>query len=97
MGQAAAKPTRQVGIREMKAQLSRLVREVKQGATVVVTEHGRPVARLVPEPVSVEERMQALCASGLVQWSGRRLGKASPPVPLAGKRGVAELLVEDRG
>jgi len=44
--------TLQVNLREAKAQLSRLADAAHQGATVVLTKHGRPWARLVlSEPV----------------------------------------------
>ncbi len=40
-----------VGIFEAKAQLSQLIDRVVQGEEVLVTRHGKPVARLVsPEP-----------------------------------------------
>lgn len=39
----------EVGIRELKARASELVRRVAQhGEEVVITKHGRPVARIVP-------------------------------------------------
>ena len=47
---------RKVGIRELKSKLSECVRDVKMGATIVVTEHGRSVARIVPEARSLDER-----------------------------------------
>ena len=37
-----------VGIREFKARLSEYVAQVSNGGEVVVTDRGRPVARLVP-------------------------------------------------
>ena len=37
-----------VGIYEAKTQLPRLIDEVVEGGTVVITRHGKPVARLVP-------------------------------------------------
>jgi len=37
-----------VGIRELRQNLSRYLDRVKAGETLVVTEHGREVARLVP-------------------------------------------------
>lgn len=43
----AVKNTIIVGMHEAKSQLSRLVREVQDGAEVIVTNAGRPVARLV--------------------------------------------------
>lgn len=88
---------RTVGIRELKSRLSECVRAVKQGATIVVTEHGRPVARMVPENRSLAERLAALTAAGTILWSGRRVGRARPAARARGKRTVADLLVENRG
>lgn len=87
----------QVGIRELKARLSECVRDVKRGATIVVTEHGRRVARLVPEVGSIDERLTTLKDSGSILWSGRRLGRREPAVRSKKRTTVAELLVEDRG
>ena len=89
---------RRVGIRELKATLSECVREVRAGRAIVVTEHGRPVARLIPEGSSPLERLQALQAAGSVAWSGRRLRAAKPVAPRAGKgkRTVADLVIENR-
>lgn len=36
------------GIREARQQFSKLLDTVKRGREIVITEHGRPVARLVP-------------------------------------------------
>ena len=50
-----------VGIRELKAHLSRYVKEVKDGDEILVSERGRIVARIVPvEPHSEETRFQNL-------------------------------------
>lgn len=88
---------RSVGIRELKSKLSECVREVKKGSTIVVTEHGRRVARLIPEGDSLDERLETLKETGTVLWSGRRLGRAKPGVRLRGKRTVADIVVENRG
>jgi prevent-host-death family protein len=37
-----------VGVRELRQNLSRYLDRVKQGQALVVTEHGREVARLIP-------------------------------------------------
>jgi len=55
---------RRVGIRELKSTLSQCVRDVKMGATIVVTEHGRSVARIVPQGHSLAERLET-CKKGL--------------------------------
>jgi len=39
---------RQAGVREARQNLSDLLDDVKKGREVVITEHGRPVARLAP-------------------------------------------------
>ncbi len=93
--QAASRP-RSVGIRELKSRLSECVREVKRGAVIVVTEHGRPVARIIPETNSVEERMAALVRAGIIQWSGRRFRPAKPGPRVRGNRTVADIVVENR-
>jgi len=87
---------RRVGIRELKTKLSECVREVKRGATIVVTEHGKRVARLVPEAGSLEERIQALASAGSVLWSGRRLRKAKPEARCSQEDTVSHILVENR-
>ena len=85
-----------VGIRELKAKLSEYVRAVKRGSTIIVTDHGRRVARLVPEGVSFEDRLETLRHAGTVVWSGRQLGKTRPDVAARKGRTVADLVVENR-
>jgi prevent-host-death family protein len=87
---------KRVGIRELKSTLSECVREVKSGKTIVVTEHGQPVARLVPEGMSLRDRVEALRRAGAIAWSGRRLRRAKPAGKVRGDRTVAELIVENR-
>jgi prevent-host-death family protein len=40
---------REIQASEAKARLAQLLDEVERGETVVITRHGRPIARLVPE------------------------------------------------
>ncbi len=67
-----------VGIRDLKAQLSEYLRQVKAGETVIITEHGRPIGRIIPEPESFEERVQLLVDSGELLWSGEPLPPFEP-------------------
>ena len=55
---------KRIGIRELKSTLSECVREVKSGRTIVVTEHGQPVARIIPEAISLRVRVEALRNAG---------------------------------
>ncbi len=87
---------RRIGIRELKSTLSQCVRDVKMGASIVVTEHGRRVARLVPEADSFDERLEMLRNTGGIQWNGRRLAATRPTVRVRGKRTVADIVVQNR-
>ncbi len=85
-----------IGIRDLKARLSECVRDVKAGGTVVVTEHGRPVARIIPEPRPIGDRLRAMAKAGEIVWNGDAY---RPEVPLArvkGTRTVSDLIVEER-
>ena len=86
-----------VGIRELKRQLSRYVRQIESGATVIITLRGKPVGRIVPLKPSLEARMQEVLQTGLVAWSGRKLAPIEPVAQTQGDRTVADLLLEDRG
>ena len=88
---------RRIGIRELKARLSECVREVKTGGTIVITERGRPVARIIPDAMPLQERLDVLVRTGAVLWSGKRLRLAKPVVKLRGKRNLSDLVTENRG
>ncbi|MCL4821597.1 MAG: type II toxin-antitoxin system prevent-host-death family antitoxin [Vicinamibacteria bacterium] len=92
----------QAGIRELKDNLSRYVREAEAGQRVAITAHGRVVAELTPPAGRGRprggSRLQALVSAGLAQpptetgdptrgWPSIRLPKGT----------VAALIDADRG
>lgn len=89
-----------VGVRELKAHLSEYLRRVKSGETIVISERGMPIGRLIPEAVSreltVEERMQRLIAAGLLEWNGERLGTFEPVSLDRSDVSVSDLIMEMR-
>jgi prevent-host-death family protein len=85
-----------VGVRELKGQLSRYLRQVKTGATVVITERGTPIGRLVPVASSLEQRLEELRIARQILWSGRRLVPSLPSARLLSSKTVSEILLEDR-
>jgi len=85
-----------VSIRELKSRLSHFLRLARSGETVVITDRGVPVGRLVPIEQGLEERIAALRAARQLQWSGRRLAPRKPAVQIPKGKSVAELIVEDR-
>lgn len=48
-----------IGLRELSHHTSQIVNRVRQGEVIEVTDHGRPVLRLVPirEPENLRERL----------------------------------------
>lgn len=86
-----------VSIRELKSRLSHYLRLTRSGESVVITDRGVPVGRLVPIEPDLEGRIAALRSAGLVQWSGRRLAPRQPTLRLAPGKTAAELIIEDRG
>ncbi len=85
-----------VGVRELKSHLSEYLRQVKAGQTVVITEHGQPVGRIVPATQPLEARLQAMTQAGLLLWSGRKLEPMPPIAQGHGDRTVSDILVEGR-
>ena len=51
---------REVQASEAKTHLPQLLDDVERGETIVITRHGRPIARLVPD----EDRRQAEASGG---------------------------------
>ncbi len=59
-----------VGVRELKLQLSKYLHRVKGGESIVITDRGKPIGRIIPESASLDEKIQQLIDAGLVEWSG---------------------------
>lgn len=85
-----------VGVRELKARLSAYLRRVKRGETLLITEHGQPVGRIMPVNLPLEERMLQLVNAGLAAWDGQKLKPIQPVAENHGDRAVSDLLVEMR-
>lgn len=84
----------EVGVRDLKNNLSRYLDRVQLGEEIVVTEHGRPVARLsaVDHP---SDRLAALIASGAVR-PPRSLQRRRPARRIRPKGSVSDLVAEQR-
>ena len=89
-------PQKTIGIRELKGQLSSHIKEVQEGATLVITDRGKPVARLVPIAAGLAEKVQSMLDSGMASWSGQKPSSGLPRVSVRGSKTLAELLLEDR-
>jgi len=87
MTRIAAPNPKVVGARELKTRLGKYLRAVAGGATLTVTERGRPVARLTPIPhdeVTNDQALEELAALGTVS---RANGEPFPTVRAVRSRG----------
>ena len=87
-----------VGVRELKTRLGSYLRQVRRGATIVVTDRGEPVAELKPFPIKAdpdEAHLAELLALGIVtRKSRKKLGKFEP-IRASGQP-VSETVLEGR-
>lgn len=82
-----------MGIRELRADLSRWVKRARAGEDIVVTDRGTPVARLVG--VDAERKIDRLIREGIVTpaphpWRGPL------PKPIEGVGPLSDIVLEDR-
>jgi prevent-host-death family protein len=86
-----------VGVRELKNQLSSYLERVKAGEEITVTEHGRPIARLISLGGDLDS-MASLVALGVVQpavRTHRRLPKKRVRLQ-DGSTSIAEIVADQR-
>jgi len=85
-----------VGVRELKNQLSRYLKRVQEGEEIVVTDHGRSVAKIVPVTNSALRRgLGPLLREGAVRWAGGKPRGASRRPVMRGSS-LANMAIEDR-
>jgi prevent-host-death family protein len=86
----------EVGVRELKNRLGGYLKRVQAGEEVIVTEHGRTVARLVPAKVSeIQHTLEPLLRDGHIRWAGGKPHGAGKPPKIRG-RSLSALIIEDR-
>jgi prevent-host-death family protein len=84
----------EVGIRELKNGLSGYIDRVRDGEEVIVTDRGRPVARLSSLDAA-SDRLAALVAAGIVRAPARRQ-RHVPKRRIKSKGTVSDLVAEQR-
>lgn len=83
-----------MGIRELRDNLPAAIRQVRAGESIEVTDHGHPVARLVP--IHIRSAYDQLVAEGRIAPAEADLLDFTPlPVP-PGMPTLSEILAEMR-
>jgi prevent-host-death family protein len=94
MSETGSRPAR-VGVRELRQNLSVYLDRVKAGETLEVTEHGHPVAHLVPNPPAPVSVIDRLIAEGRAT-PARGDHRTLPPPPRIPGRPLSEILLAMR-
>jgi prevent-host-death family protein len=84
-----------VGVRELRQNLSRYLERVKAGEELIVTEHGREVARLIPVAAEAYAELAAVGASAPTGRLERVAERLHPPGAPTGTTDA--FLAESRG
>lgn len=84
----------EVGIRELRADLSRWLKQVQKGEEILVTDRGKPVARITA--ADGRSKLEELIAAGVVTPAKRRPAARTMPKPISGTGPVSDLVLEDR-
>ena len=66
---------REIQVSDAKARLPQILDDVERGETVVITRHGQPIARLVPEPPRRQEEIDEAIAT--IRALRTRVGKVT--------------------
>lgn len=89
-----------VGIRDLKAHLSRHLKRVRAGTRLTVTERGRTIATINPvetaEPPVEVEWARRMVAEGRAQWSGGKPQGSACRLALVSGPGLSDAVLEDR-
>jgi len=83
-----------IGVRDLKAGLSGYLRRVRAGQSLVVTDHGEPVAHIIP--IGMPTGLERLLSEGRASWAGAGTGPGMPSARLQGPKTAAEHIIEDR-
>jgi prevent-host-death family protein len=85
-----------VGVRDLKANLSRHLKRVRAGARLLVTDRGRSIATLAPVEAADEAWLHRLVAEGKVRWNGQPSKVPAKGVPQKAGRLASDMVLEDR-
>jgi len=86
-----------IAVRELKANLSRVLLRAQGGEVIEVTSHNKPIARIVGIPPNAGEGLRGLIAGGSLSWSGGKPQLETPADLRTPGTPVSRMVLEDRG
>lgn len=89
--------SKSLGIRDAKINLSKVMKKVKEGQEVIITERGKPIGRIIPfsqKKLSLEDRIRILEEQGLTDPLPKNSLRRLPP-PLPAPEGLAQKYLQE--
>ncbi len=86
-----------IGIRILKENLSRYMKQVKSGETIIVTDRKKEIAVIMPfeKATSKEKKIFQLIQRGVASWTGSKPAGMTPRI-VSGGKSVSGAVIEDR-
>lgn len=85
-----------VSVSDLKANLSRYLREVRRGGEIQVLDRGNPVARLVPPAIAGDSHRARLISAGVLRPGEGDSAAILQELPLKLQTSLSEALDQDR-
>lgn len=85
-----------VSVSELKANLSRHLREVRRGGEIQILDRGKPVARLVPPALSGDSHRERLISTGVLRPGQGDSAAILEESPQMLQTSISEALDQDR-
>ena len=83
-----------VGIRELKNNLSKYLRDIKSGKSLVITDRQKSIALIEPIKTSSLKNIYPLLENGIASWNGGKPHGTS--IKITGRKTVSKRVSEDR-
>lgn len=90
----ARRARHEVGVRDLRRELRRWLDAAAAGDEIVVTERGRPIAKIVD--LAPESGLERLRREGLVQMPRRPRPRAESLAPVPARGSVSDLVTDQR-
>ena len=86
-----------VGVRDLKADLSRHLKRVRAGTRLLITDRGRSIATIVPVARQADQDwLHRLVAEGKVHWNGQKSNVPAQGVRQKPGKFASDMVLEDR-
>jgi prevent-host-death family protein len=85
-----------VGIKTLKNNLSKYLKRVKEGYSIIITQNDRPIAKLIPIQYPHHKEVLTMIEEGIASWGGGKPRGATAPIYIKGTKTTADRVIEDR-